>query len=167
MSAKIRSETAKAEQRLLEDELRGVVVEVGETGDGQWLRLPPASGAEYFWSFWFYPNGECHIYANLNLSRHDNASKDYVLWYHPFEPDEFKQSATQLRDAFEREMRSVLHSATRITHRRGPLNWTIDLDREDGQSGWKRVHRFFALRQGWETPHHDRESATYSAPAFT
>lgn len=165
MSIELRDEAVESARQLLEHELPDVDIETGETGEGKWFLLPASSDADYRWSFWFYPSGERHIYAKLDARRSENESRDYVLWYHPFELDGFNRSSASLGEAFEREVRLILHSTTRITQKRHLLNWEIQLERAH-ESGWQLVYRFFALRAGWETPRIEGDSATYQAPAF-
>ena len=155
-----------AVRRLLEQTIPGVAIEVGATGEGKWVRLPPSPGAAYRWSFWVYPNGERHIYASLVMAGPAVGGDEQDLWYHPFELDAFDGSRARLAQAFESEVRLVVQSRTRIVQRRGALNWTITLDREGPQHGWETIYRFYALRAGWAGPSGDLDSATYLAPRF-
>lgn len=136
----------------------------GRAGEGRWLRPKSTAPADYYWSLWFYPNGERHIYATPSGDKETDGVADESLWYHPFELESFSGSVSALAAAFEREVLLLWRSATRITMTRGIINWTISLEYMDADNQWHRAYRFYALRAGWEAPTFEGESKTFFAP---
>ncbi len=165
MSITMRDDAFESTRQRLQLAIPNLVPELGQSGEGRWILLPASPGADYRWSFWFYPSGERHIYATEVDPSSETEPKGHVLWYHPFELDGYDRSEPSLAGAFDLEVNEVLHSRTRILQHRGLVNWDIRLERE-GEGGWQVVYRFFALRGAWVTRGPPTGLMTYYAPAF-
>lgn len=136
----------------------------GASGDARWLQLPTASGAEYRWSLWFYANGERHIYATLWPEPPGTADDDAVVWYHPFELEDYHESAPELEAAFRSEVRRLVRRYTRIRRRRLLVNWSVELESSHDGSSWERVYGFRALRAGRTLVRTENDVDSLSSP---
>lgn len=146
-----RDESLLAMRRALESEPLQLELNEGAAGEAKWLQLPAAAGADYRWSLWFYANGERHIYATRWPLAPGSLEDDAVVWYHPFELEDYHRSIVALDAAFREEVFRLLRSYTRIRRRRLLVNWSIELESSEDGSSWERRHAFRALRAGWNT----------------
>ena len=143
-----RDAAVDAMRRELSSDPFGLDLTVGGAGDARWIQLPPASGADYRWSFWFYTNGERHIYATAWPEAADATGDDAVIWYHPFELEDYDRSTLELEAAFRAEAQRLLRTNTRIRSKRLLVNWSVDLEESSDGVRWERVYGFRAWRGG-------------------
>lgn len=120
----------------------------GGSDEVRWFQFSAVPGADYCWSLWFYANGERHIYASLRPQSGVPSDDDDVVWYHPFEPEDYS-SGSDLEAAFRSEVLRVFGSFTRVRRTRYRVNWSIELESSADSSIWNRVYGFRALRAGW------------------
>lgn len=159
-----RDASLEAMRQVLRSEPLGPGLLEGASGEARWLQLPAASGAEYRWSLWFYANGERHIYATLWPEPVGATDDDAVVWYHPFEIEDYHRSALELEAAFHAEVLRLLRSYTRIRMRRLLVNWSIELESSEHGSNWERVYGFRALRAGWSVARAENADDSLSSP---
>lgn len=134
----------------LSEELHSLLDDVQfttDTADGAFcLQLPVATGADYRWSVWVYPNGERHLYATEASRGVQTAFEDTVVWYHPFEPDGFKGDQRALDAAFLKEVRHLLTHHTRVRREAKLVNESVELEASGDGNNWTRVYRYSELR---------------------
>jgi len=95
-------------EALTAEQLRADLTE-GSSGEAGWLQVGAAPDVSYRWSLWFYSNGERHIYATLWPESASSGNEDDVVWYHPFELEDYR-SASELETAFRTEALQLLRS---------------------------------------------------------
>ena len=95
---------------------------------------------------------------------HATSDDDSVVWYHPFELEDYHRSSPELEAAFHTEVQRLLRSYTRIRRRRRLVNWSVELESSEDGTTWERVYGFRALRAGWRMARDENADDSLSSP---